>query len=119
MQVRTESAVTTKDLLVDDGRHWQTVEAVGECFPQLDVVPPFACLDGTGSELVSLVRGQNNNHNNQILTLVIEAINAIDGSTFVIPAQQEKVFRVLNFVRQQETNCFQRLFSAIHIITQK
>lgn len=34
------------------------------------------------------------------LTLVIEAINTIDGSAFVIPSQQEKVLWVLNFIRK-------------------
>lgn len=31
-----------KDLLVDDGRYWETVEAVGKSLPELDVVSPFA-----------------------------------------------------------------------------
>lgn len=33
--------MTTKYLLVDDGRHRQAVEAVGEGLPQLDIVPPL------------------------------------------------------------------------------
>ena len=31
-----------ENLLVDDGGDWQTVETIGKCFPQLDVVPPLA-----------------------------------------------------------------------------
>ena len=42
LEVRTEPAVATEDLLVDDRRHRQTVEAVRERLPQLDVVPSFA-----------------------------------------------------------------------------
>jgi len=38
--VRT--AMTAEDLLVDDGGDGQTVEAVGERLPQLDVVPTLA-----------------------------------------------------------------------------
>ena len=30
-----------KDLLVDDSRDWQAVEAIGEGLPQPDVIPPL------------------------------------------------------------------------------
>ena len=43
LEVGAEAAVAAEDLLVHDGRHRQAVETVGEGFPQLDVVPPFAC----------------------------------------------------------------------------
>jgi hypothetical protein len=33
--------MTTEYLLVKYGSHRQTVETVGECFPQSNVVPPF------------------------------------------------------------------------------
>ena len=42
LQVGTQAAVTTEDLLVHDGGNWQTVETVGECLPQFDIVPPLA-----------------------------------------------------------------------------
>ena len=42
LQVRAEAAVAAEDLLVDDGGHWEAVEAVGERLPQLDVVAAFA-----------------------------------------------------------------------------
>lgn len=44
VEVRREAAVTAEDLFVDDGRHRQTIETVGERFPQLDVVASFACV---------------------------------------------------------------------------
>jgi hypothetical protein len=34
-----------EDLLVDDGRNRQAVEAVGERLPELDVVSPLACVN--------------------------------------------------------------------------
>jgi hypothetical protein len=34
--------MAAEDLFVDDGGHREAVEAVGEGFPQLDVVPPLA-----------------------------------------------------------------------------
>jgi hypothetical protein len=35
------------------------------------------------------------------LTLVVEAIDAIDGCTFMIASQQEEVLRILDLVRQE------------------
>ena len=35
--------MAAEDLLVNDGGHWEAVKAVGECFPQLDVVTTLAC----------------------------------------------------------------------------
>merc|ERR1719361_920152 len=68
LEVWAESAVTTEDLLVNDGGNGQAVETVCEGLPQLDVVPPFA--------------------------FIIETIDAVDGGTLVVSSQQEKVLRV-------------------------
>lgn len=32
-----------ENFLINDGRDWQTVKAVGERLPQFNVVPTFAC----------------------------------------------------------------------------
>ena len=74
-----ERTVHAEDLLVDDGGNGQAVEAVGERLPQLDVVPPLA--------------------------LVVKAVNAVDGRAFVVAAQDEKVFGVLDLVREQQADC--------------
>ena len=41
LKVRTESPVTTEDLLVNDSSNWEAVETVREGFPQLNVISPF------------------------------------------------------------------------------
>ena len=41
LEVWAEPAMAAEDLLVNDGRHGQTVEAVRERLPQLDVVSPL------------------------------------------------------------------------------
>ena len=43
LEIRTETSVTTEDLLVHNGCDGQTVEAVSEGFPQFDVVASLAC----------------------------------------------------------------------------
>lgn len=71
----------TEDFLVNNGSNRKTVEAIGKCFPEFDVVAAFA--------------------------LIVETIDSINGCTFVISTKDEKVFRVLDLVSQQKTNCFQ------------
>ena len=61
-----------EDLLVDDGRNRQAVEAIGESLPQLDVVPPLA--------------------------LIVEAVDTVDRSALVVSAKDEEVLRVFDLV---------------------
>ena len=63
------------------------VETVCEGLPQLDVVPPFACIDHNETQDARL--------NSIKLTFIIETIDAVDGGTLVVSSQQEKVLRVL------------------------
>lgn len=79
-----------KDLLIYDCCNWQAVEAIGKGLPQFNVVPP--------------------------LTLVIEAVNAIDRRTLVIPAKDEKILGILNFIGEKQANGFKGLFSSIDVI---
>ena len=80
-QFRRQSAVHAQYFVVDDGHDGQAIEAIGKRLPQLDRVPSFA--------------------------LVVKAINSIDGSALVIPAQQKEIVGVFNFVRKQQTDGFQ------------
>lgn len=50
-------------------------------------------------------------------TFVIEAINAIDRSAFVIAAEDEKVLGILHLVGEKQTDSFQRLFTSVNIVT--
>lgn len=61
-----------EDLLVDDCCNRQAVEAVRERLPQLDIVPS--------------------------LTLVVEAVDAVDGGAFVVATQDEEVFGIFDLV---------------------
>jgi hypothetical protein len=42
LEIRRQAAVHGEDFFVNDRRDWQAIEAVGKCFPQLDIVPPLA-----------------------------------------------------------------------------
>lgn len=82
-----------EDLLVDDGGNGEAVEAVGECLPQLDVVAALA--------------------------LIIKAIDAVDGSTLVVSAEDKEVFGVLDLVRKQQADSLQRLLATVDVVTQE
>ena len=44
MKVGAQTAMTTENLLVDNGCHRKAIKTVGESLPQLDVVVPFALI---------------------------------------------------------------------------
>ena len=50
-----------KNFFINDGSNWQTVEAVRECFPKLDIVPSF--------------------------TLVIKSVDSVDRRTLVVASE--------------------------------
>jgi len=90
---RLFAAVAAEDLLVDDGRHGQAVEAVREGLPHLDVVPPLA--------------------------LVVEAVDAVDGRALVVAPQDEEVLRVLDLEREQQADRLERLLAAVHVVAEE
>lgn len=93
VQVRAETTVHGEDLLVDDSGNRKAVEAIGEGFPQLDVVSTLA--------------------------LVVEAVNSVDGRTLVVTPQDEEVLGVLDLVGQEEANGFQRLLASVNVIAKE
>lgn len=50
------------------------------------------------------------------LTLIVKAIDAVDGGTLVVAPQEEEVLRVLDFVSQQKAYSLQGLFASVHIV---
>ena len=88
-----EATVGAEDLLVDDGRAREAVEAVGEGLPELDAEAALA--------------------------LVVEAVDAVDGGALVVAAEDEEVLGILDLVRQQETYCFQGLLAAVDVVAEE
>jgi hypothetical protein len=93
IQVGAQAAVHREDLLVNDGRYGQAIEAVRKRLPQLDVVAPLA--------------------------FVIKAVDAVDRRTLVVAAQHKEVFGVLDLVCQQQADRLERLFPPVDVIAQK
>lgn len=62
--------IEAADLLIYQSSNRQAVEAVCECLPKANVVPPFA--------------------------LIIEAVNPIDGRTLMVTSQQKEVLWILD-----------------------
>lgn len=83
----------SEDLLVDDGSDRQAVKAVGECLPQLDVVPTLA--------------------------LVVEAVDTVDGGALVVAPQDEKVLGVLDLVGEKQADGLERLLATIYVVAKE
>lgn len=93
LQVGTETAVATENLIAHDGGHGHAIETAGEYFPKLYVVPAFA--------------------------FVVKSVYSVYAGALVIAAQQEEILGIFDFVRQQQAYGFQRLFAAVHVIAQE
>ena len=53
------------------------------------------------------------------LTLIIEAVDAVDTGTLVVPTEQEEVLRVLDLIGQQQADGLQRLLAPVHVVPQE
>ena len=82
-----------EDLVVDDGGDREAVEAVDELLPQLERVAP--------------------------LTLVVEAVDAVDGPALVVATQQEEVLGILDLVSQQQADDLEVLLAAVHVVAEE
>lgn len=82
-----------ENLLINDSRNRQAVEAVGESLPKLDVVPPLA--------------------------FIIETVYTVDGCAFVVAAQDKEVFGILYLVGQEEADGLERLFASVDVVAKE
>lgn len=93
VKVGAQTAVHGEDLLVNDGGNGQAVEAIGKSLPQFDVVASLA--------------------------LIVEAVDAVDGRTLVVAAQNEEVLGVLDLVREQKADGLERLLATVDVVTEE
>lgn len=82
-----------EDLLINDGGNRETVEAVGESLPELDVVSALA--------------------------LIVETVDTVDRGTLVVSAQNEEVLGVLDLVRKEEADGLERLLATVDVVTEE
>ena len=83
----------TNNLFVNDGSDGQTVEAIRKSLPEFDVVTTLA--------------------------FIVKSIDTVDARTFMVATEDEKVFRVLDLISQQQANGLQRLLATIDIVTEE
>ena len=93
LQFRAETTMHAENFLINECSDRETVEDVAEHAPESDRVPAFA--------------------------LIIESVNTIDLSTFVIATEQEEVLRVLYFVAKEQADGLDRLLSSVDVITKE
>ena len=82
-----------EDLLINDGGNRETVEAVGESLPELDVVSALA--------------------------LIVETVDTVDRGTLVVSTQNEEVLGVLDLVRKEEADGLERLLATVDVVTEE
>jgi len=85
--------VHTNNLVVNDGCAGEAVEGVAELLPHLDREAATA--------------------------FIVKAINAVNAGTLVVSTQEKKILGILDFVSKEKTDNFERLLSAINIVTKK
>ena len=82
-----------EDFLINNGSHRQTVEAICKYLPQTDTETALA--------------------------LIIEPIDSVDRSTFMVSPKEEKVVWKFYLVSQEETYSLYTLLSSVHIVSKK
>lgn len=88
--MRAKSSVHTKNILIYKRCDWHRVKGICKSFPELQVVPSF--------------------------TLIVESIELIDFSGFVVPSKQIKGLRVFYFVGKEKAHGFDRVLASINIV---
>lgn len=53
------------------------------------------------------------------LTLIIEAIDAVDAGALMVTTQQEEVLGVFDLVGEQQADGLQRLLAPVHVVAQE
>ena len=134
-----------EDLLVDDGGDGQGVEAVREDLPQLHVVSPLACggaVPRTTRVHTQHTRSRQAGHNDTLgscharslpktssladhkrqgarqrpRTLVVEAVDAVDGRALVVASEDEEVLWVLDLEGEQQADGLKALFAPRKVV---
>ena len=53
------------------------------------------------------------------LTLIVEAVDSVDGGTLVVAPEQEEVLRILDLVGQQQADGLQGLLPSVYVVAQE
>jgi hypothetical protein len=75
-ELRAETTVHTEYFLINNSSNGQAIEAIGESFPQLNVVAALA--------------------------LIVEPIDSVNRGAFVISSEQEEVLRIFDLESMME-----------------
>lgn len=100
LEMWRQPSVHTDDLFVDDGTDRHDVEAIRKGFPEFEVVSTLTYIY-------------------ELLTLIVETVNAIDAGTLMVTSQEEEVLGVLDFIGKEQTDSFYGLFSSVDVVSQE
>lgn len=93
VEIRTQATVHGEDLFVNNSSDRQAVEAIGECLPQLDIVPSLA--------------------------LIVETIDTVDRGALVVATEDEEVFGILDLICEEQADGLERLLATIDVVAEE
>lgn len=83
----------TENLVINDSSYWKAVEAISKELPKPNTETALA--------------------------LVVEAVNPINGSTFMVSSKEEEVVRVFDLVGEEEADGLNTLFPSVDIVAKE
>ena len=93
IQIWTETAMHTQYPIINKSTKWQNIEDFLELSPQFYIISSFA--------------------------LVIKTVHPVNLMAFVVSSEEEEVFWVLDFVREEEADGLQTLLPAVHVVAEE
>lgn len=82
-----------KYLIIDDGGHGEAVKTLGERLPEANAIAALA--------------------------LVVETVDPIDRSAFVVSSEDEEVIGKFDFVAEEKTDCLHALLPSVHVVAEE
>nr|GMC81859.1 ABC1 family protein, putative [Ipomoea batatas] len=93
LHLRRQAAVHAKYLIIDDGGHRETVKTLGERLPEANAVAALA--------------------------LVVETVDPIDRSAFVVSSEDEEVIGKFDFVAEEKADCLHALLPSVDVVAEE
>nr|GMC84168.1 ABC1 family protein, putative [Ipomoea batatas] len=93
LHLRRQPAVHAKYLIIDDGGHGEAVKTLGERLPEANAIAALA--------------------------LVVETVDPIDRSAFVVSSEDEEVIGKFDFVAEEKTDCLHALLPSVHVVAEE
>jgi len=97
IEVRRKPSMHTQNLFINKRHNGHGIENIYKILPDLEVIASLTLITS-------------------LLTLIVEAIDAIDAGTLMVAPEQKEVLRELDLIAKQEHHALNGVFSSVDII---